>query len=48
MDIKKKFQYSLIILLITASFIFYYKYFTEDIKKIENNKSENIVEKKKY
>tara|TARA_B100000424_G_scaffold264637_1_gene253287 strand:+ start:33 stop:635 length:603 start_codon:yes stop_codon:yes gene_type:complete len=46
MDIKKKFQYSLIILLITASFIFYYKYFTEDIKKIENNKSENIVEKK--
>ena len=46
MDVKKKFQYSLIILLITASFIFYYKYFTEDIKKIENNKSENIVEKK--
>ena len=46
MDIKKNFQYSLIILLITASFIFYYKYFTEDIKKIENNKSENIVEKK--
>ena len=46
MDVKKKFQYSLIILLIIASFIFYYKYFTEDIKKIENNKSENIVEKK--
>jgi len=46
MDIKKKFQYSLIILLIAASFIFYYKYFTEDIKKIGNNKSENIVEKK--
>ena len=46
MDIKKNFQYSLIILLITASFIFYYKYFTEDIEKIENDKSENIVEKK--
>ena len=46
MDIKKNFQYSLIILLIAASFIFYYKYFTEDIKKIGNNKSENIVEKK--
>jgi len=46
MDIKKNFQYSLIILLITASFVFYYKYFTEDIKKIENNISENIVEKK--
>tara|TARA_B100000674_G_C37835156_1_gene912480 strand:- start:667 stop:1269 length:603 start_codon:yes stop_codon:yes gene_type:complete len=43
MDIKKVFQYSLLILLIIASFLFYYKYFTDDIEKIENNKSENVI-----
>ena len=46
MDIKKNFQYSLIILLITASFIFYYKYFFKDDNKAELNKSENIIKKK--
>ena len=46
MDIKKVFQYSLLILLIVASFLFYYRYFSDDLKKIENDKSENIFEKK--
>ena len=46
MDIKKVSQYSLLILLIISSFLFYYKYFTEDTKKIENNKIENEFEKK--
>ena len=46
MDIKKVSQYSLLILLIVSSFLFYYKYFTEDTKKIENNKTENEFEKK--
>ena len=46
MDIKKVSQYSLLILLIVSSFLFYYKYFTEDVKKIENNKTENEFEKK--
>ena len=46
MDIKKVTQYSLLILLIVLSFLFYYKYFTEDAKKIENNKTENEFEKK--
>ena len=46
MDIKKIFQYGLFILLIIASFLFYYKYFSEDIKKIGKNESEKaIVEK---
>ena len=46
MDIKKAFQYGLLILLIIASFLFYYKYFWEDVKIIEKNESENILEKK--
>ena len=48
MDIKKVSQYSLLILLIVSSFLFYYKYFTEDVKKIENNKTENEFEKKNF
>ena len=46
MDIKKVSQYSLLILLIVSIFLFYYKYFTEDTKKIESNKTENEFEKK--
>ena len=47
MDIKKVSQYSLLILLIVSSFLFYYKYFTEDTKKIESNKTEKEYKKKK-
>ena len=46
MNIKNVFQYSLLILLILLSFLFYYKYFTEDIDKVEKNKIENVLEKK--
>ena len=46
MDIKKVFQYSLFILLIITSLLFYYQYFADDVKKIDNNMSENILEKK--
>ena len=46
MDIKKVFQYGLLILLIVSSFLFYYQYFYEDVKKINDNVSENIPEKK--
>jgi len=46
MDTRKVFQYSLLILLFVASFLFYYKYFAEDNKKIDLNKSKNIVKKK--
>ena len=46
MDTKKIFQYSLLILLFIISFLFYYKYFFNDDKKVELNKSENIVKKK--
>ena len=46
MNIKNVFQYSLLILLILLSFLFYYKYFTEDIDKVEK-KIENVLEKKK-
>jgi len=45
MDIRKVFQYSLLILLILVSFLFYYKYFFMDDNKVELNKSENIIEK---
>ena len=45
MDTKKIFQYSLLILLFVVSFLFYYKYFFKDDKKVELNKSENIVKK---
>ena len=46
MNIKKVYQYSLLILLILLSFLFYYKYFTDDIKKIEKREIENVIEKK--
>ncbi len=36
MDIKKIFQYSLLILLFLVSYLFYNKYFTDDITKVEN------------
>ena len=47
MDKKKVFQYSLLIFLIVASFLFYHQYFVEDLKNGMNNKSENVLEKKK-
>jgi len=46
MDTKKIFQYSLLILLFVVSFLFYYKYFFKDDKKVKLNKSENVVKKK--
>ena len=46
MDNKKVFQYSLIVLFFVTSFIFYYKYFSEDVNQIEENISENISEEK--
>ena len=46
MDIKKVSQYSLFILLIITSLLFYYQYFADDVKKIDNNVSENVLEKK--
>ena len=45
MDIKKVIQYCLLILLIIASLLFYYKYFSEDLKKIEKNENENKIVK---
>ena len=46
MDNKKVFQYSLIILLFVASFLFYQKYFIEDINKVEKNISNSISKNK--
>ena len=46
MDTKKIFQYSLLIILFVVSFLFYYKYFFKDDKKVKLNKSENVVKKK--
>ena len=46
MNTKKVYQYVLLIILITVSIIFYYKYFDDNEKKIENYKSENVLEKK--
>ena len=46
MDIKKAFQYGLLIFLIIVSFLFYYKYFTEDVKKIEKKETDSVSEKK--
>ena len=43
MGIKKFFQYGLLVLLIVSSFLFYNEYFTEDIKKIENNQSQDVL-----
>ena len=45
MDKKNVFQYGLLILLFVVSFIFYYKYFFKDDKKVELNQSENIIKK---
>ena len=47
MDIKKTFQYGLLILLILASFLFYYKYFKEDVKIIKKDELEILKTKKK-
>ena len=44
MDIKKVIQYSLLISLIVISLLFYYKYFNENEKKIENSESKSVVE----
>ena len=46
MDIKKVFQYGLLIFLIIASYLFYYKYFADDIKKIERKETNIIIDKK--
>ena len=46
MNIKRVSQYGLLIILIIASFLFYNEYFSEDVKKIENNESKNVLEKK--
>ena len=46
MDLKKGFQFSLLTLLIVVSFLFYNRYFTDDLKKIENRKPTNVSEKK--
>tara|TARA_B100001027_G_C16104612_1_gene257664 strand:+ start:45 stop:647 length:603 start_codon:yes stop_codon:yes gene_type:complete len=46
MDIKKLFQYGLLLFLFLASFIFYYKYFLKDENKMVKNKPENILENK--
>ena len=48
MDTKKVFQYGLLISLIIISLLFYYKYFNENEKKIENYKSEKVLEKKNF
>ena len=47
MDIKKTFQYGLSILLILVSFLFYYKYFKEDVKIIKKDVLESTENKKK-
>ena len=47
MNIKKVSQYSLLILLFILSYLFYNKYFTEDLKRIEKKEIENTLEKKK-
>ena len=46
MDTRNVFQYSLLIVLFITSYLFYNKYFIEDNKKIDLDKSENIVKKK--
>ena len=46
MDIKKSLQFSLLIFLFVSSFLFYYKYFRDDTKKIEIKKSEILLENK--
>ena len=46
MDTRNVIQYSLLIILFISSYAFYDKYFVEDNKKVDLNKSENIVKKK--
>ena len=46
MDTRNVIQYSLLIILFISSYVFYDKYFVEDNKKVDLNKSENIVKKK--
>ena len=46
MDTKKAFQYGLLVLLFLTSFLFYSKYFTGDVEKIETNNLENNLKKK--
>tara|TARA_B100001057_G_C22755718_1_gene913675 strand:+ start:671 stop:1273 length:603 start_codon:yes stop_codon:yes gene_type:complete len=46
MNNKKVYQYSLLVLLFVTSFLFYYVYFFDDVKKIESNKSKNISQEK--
>ncbi len=46
MDTKKAFQYGLLVLLFLKSFLFYSKYFTGDVEKIETNNLENNLKKK--
>ena len=46
MNNKQVYQYSLVVLLFVTSFLFYYVYFFDDVKKIESNKSENISQEK--
>ena len=46
MNNKKVYQYSLLVLLFVTSFLFYYVYFFDDVKKIESDKSENISQEK--
>ena len=43
MDNKKVFQYSLIFLLFVASFLFYQKYFVEDVAQIKKNESNDML-----
>ena len=47
MDIKKIFQYCLLFSLIILSYLFYYKYFSENGQRIENEKTENIFKNEK-
>jgi lipopolysaccharide assembly outer membrane protein LptD (OstA) len=46
MDRRNVIQYSLLIILFIASYLFYDKYFVEDNKKVDLNKSENILKEK--
>ena len=47
MDIKKITQYSLLVLLFVTSFLFYNEYFTDEVKQIDNNVSQNVIEREK-
>ena len=47
MDIKKITQYSLLVLLFVTSFLFYNEYFTDEVKQIDKNVSQNVLEREK-